>query len=209
MKLKLLIFLICAASIVTGQTIQRWPDKRNEVENKELPFTQNTNVFHDYGWTHPDLKGLPLTLNSGRGEWQFKSQSYKITIENDLLKLTCPDGKEIEAKKRKSHGDYYYNLAELKMKPVMQQRWVAQTTYRSEMVQTPQTRMVTSYVSDGKGGSHAVYSSQTYFSYSTRQVPMTTQRWESYTTYVPDIPAYDIFLVDWRKYEPGYLRGAD
>src|ERR1700719_3992322 len=106
-RIKLLLLIFFTGEVISGSsqnTIQRWPDKKNEVENKELAATCKNNVFRDYGWTRPDLKSQQLNLNSGQGEWNFNKQLYKIKIDGEQLSLTAPDGKVIEVKKQKSHG---------------------------------------------------------------------------------------------------------
>ncbi|CAN5220260.1 hypothetical protein BH09BAC1_BH09BAC1_13840 [soil metagenome] len=180
---------------LSAQKVTRWPGgKRNEVATKEFATEVRGNIFEEYAWTSPDVKSTEVFFTDGQSNIAYGGATIKVAKERLNITLTFADGKSVTAARQQSKN-YYYDLSKLKYVPVVQHRWVSRTTYRSQSVAVTKTRPVTRYVYEN-GKSRAVYSTETYTAYEHRTVPVTTRSWEPYTTYVLEIPVYDVYIFN-------------
>jgi hypothetical protein len=164
------------------------------MSNKQIPVSLQQNIFKDFGWAKPELKGLRLTLENNKAPISWNNAAYTLLKEQDGFSLKNENGFVAAGKNNRSHSDMYYDMSALTLKPVMRSRWVSYQTYTTQMVSVPHTRSVTRYVYDSYSKtSKPVYSMETYYSYETRMVPRTDWRWENYTVYELDIPDYEYY----------------
>lgn len=162
------------------------------MNNKQMSCDLKENIFKDYGWSKPDIKGQKINLENNQAAFTWNGKSYTLQRDQEQLILKEASGTTISGQKKRSSGDMYFDKSSLKLKPVQRSRWVSHQTTQMQTVMVTKTRPVTRYQYDySSKTSRPVYSTESYMATEYRLVPKTEWKWEFYTDYEIDIPAYD------------------
>jgi len=195
----LILFFI--SIFAQAQVIRRWESSKSAIKSKHMPCEVHPNVFTDFGWSFPDVKSRPVNLSADGYEFVYRGVNFKLAKANINDISVARDGHVITTEHiQKSNNTIYFDKKMLRLKAITRYKWVSHTYYQSTMVPVTQYRNVTTYQYDyASHSSHPVSSMQSYTTYQSHMTPVTSNTWQPYTDYVPDVPVFDYYDLNLDK----------
>lgn len=177
--------------------IVRWSKETPEIINSEYNIISKKSIFNDYDWTTPNVGSIEIAFNNEVSDFTMCETGYQLTRNGEVLILENPEsGYKSESVIKKSNGDYYYNIRNLKEVTKVNHRWVPKTTYEYQSTPVHKTRQVPVTSTDALGNTTTSFRTEFYIDYEYRYVPVTSWVWEAYTTTSIEIPDYEYYEFD-------------
>ena len=187
----IVLAIITTATFCRATTITRGNGKK-EIRSRKLNTARYSNIFHDYGWSYPDLKSTQITI--GNEGYNFSLNGVKYNLfknENGSISINSNGAIISNSTEKSSKGECYFDKRILGTRTIRRQRWAPYTQYVGKMVPVTKYRSVTEYQWDySTKSSHAVSKQQMYQDFEYRSTMQTSYRWETYYERVVDIPEY-------------------